>query len=185
MTDSNEDTSLQFYEIITAEKICHRPQRHVCWTESSRIAAALWVTKIVKSVVVEGRIGVLPNGQRHIGMKVIGTNLCANVNHWCHLFHPNLFRRSCNKIMHLVAGCVMKGSITFCQRNIHFMGFHGGYVKRCLLTHKVSQILELTKLISQIKYISANRVFFLQSHFIVTKVRFICSPNPLRDFYLN
>jgi hypothetical protein len=81
-----------------------------------------------------GRIGFLPNGQRHIGMKVIGTNLCANVNHWRHLFHPNLFRRSCNKMMHLAAGCVMKGSITFYQKIIleHSMGFHRGYIKRCL-----------------------------------------------------
>jgi len=46
-------------------------------------------------------------------------------------------------MMHLVAGCVMEGSMVFCQKNIleHSTGFHGDYIKRCLLTHRVSQIL--------------------------------------------
>ncbi len=63
--------------------------------------------------------------------------------------------------MHLVVGCVMEGSMVFCQKNIveHSMGFHGDYIKRCLLTHRVCQILYLTKLISEIKYISANGLF--------------------------
>jgi hypothetical protein len=57
--------------------------------------------------------------------------------------------------MHLVAGCVMEGSMMFCQKNIlgHFMMFHGEYIKRCLLTIMVSQILYLTQLISEIKNI--------------------------------
>jgi hypothetical protein len=57
--------------------------------------------------------------------------------------------------MHLIAGCVMEGSMVFCQKNSqeYSVGFHGDYIKRCLLTRRVSQILYLTKLISEIKYI--------------------------------
>jgi len=53
-------------------------------------------------------------------------------------------------MMHLVAGCVMEGSMVFCQKNIleHPMGLH-----------RVIQILYLTKLMSKIKYISANGLF--------------------------
>jgi hypothetical protein len=39
------------------------------------------------------------------------------------------------------------------------MNFHGDYIKRCLLAREVSQILYLTKLISEINYISANGLF--------------------------
>jgi hypothetical protein len=64
--------------------------------------------------------------------------------------------------MHLVAGCVTEGSMVFCQLNIleHSMRFHGDYLKRCFLTHRVSLILLLTRLISEKKYISANRLFY-------------------------
>jgi hypothetical protein len=43
--------------------------------------------------------------------------------------------------MHLVAGCVMEGSVVLCQKNIleHSMRFHGDYLKGCLLTLLVSQ----------------------------------------------
>jgi hypothetical protein len=46
-------------------------------------------------------------------------------------------------MMHLVAGCVMEGSMVFCQNNIleHSMRFHGDYLKRWLLTHGQSDIL--------------------------------------------
>ena len=37
--------------------------------------------------------------------------------------------------------------------------FHGDYLKRCLLTHRVSQVLLLTRLISEIKYIAAIGLF--------------------------
>jgi hypothetical protein len=51
--------------------------------------------------------------------------------------------------------------MVFCQKNIleHSMRFHGDYLKRCLLTHRVSQILLLTRLISEIKCIATNRLF--------------------------
>jgi hypothetical protein len=57
--------------------------------------------------------------------------------------------------MHLVAGCVMEGSMMFCQKNIlgHSMMFHEDYIKRCLLIILVSQILYLIQLISEIKNI--------------------------------
>jgi hypothetical protein len=63
--------------------------------------------------------------------------------------------------MHLVVVCVMEGSMVFCQKNIveHSMGLHADNIKKCLLAHKVNQILYLTKLISEIKYISANGLF--------------------------
>ncbi len=32
-----------------------------------------------------GKIGVLPNGLQHVGMKISSTNLCANTNCWHHL----------------------------------------------------------------------------------------------------
>ncbi len=38
-----------------------------------------------------GKIGFSPNDLWHVGMKVSGTDLCANINCWCHLTHPNLF----------------------------------------------------------------------------------------------
>jgi len=66
-------------------------------------------------------------------------------------------------LMHLVAGHVMEGSMMFCQKNIleHSMMFHGDYIKRCLLTIMVSQILYLTQLISELKNIvtAANVLF--------------------------
>jgi hypothetical protein len=39
------------------------------------------------------------------------------------------------------------------------MSFPGDNIKGCLLTDRVCQILILTTLISEIKYISANRLF--------------------------
>ncbi len=44
-------------------------------------------------------------------------------------------------LMHLVAGCVMEGSVVLCQKNIleHSMRFHGDSIKGCLLTLLVSQ----------------------------------------------
>jgi hypothetical protein len=56
---------------------------------------------------------------------------------------PNLFRRLSTKMMHLVVGCVIEGSMVFCQKNIleHSVKFHGDYLKRCSLKHRVSQIL--------------------------------------------
>jgi len=58
-------------------------------------------------------------------------------------FISNLFWRLSNKLMQLVAGCVMEGSMVFCQKNIlgYSMMFHGDYKKRCPLTIVVSQIL--------------------------------------------
>jgi len=69
--------------------------------------------------------------------------------------HPNLFRRSRYKMMHLVAGCVIEGSMVSCQNNTlgHSMRFHGDYINICLLTLWVSQISHLTQLISEIKNI--------------------------------
>ncbi len=97
-----------------------------------------------------------------------GTDSCANINRWLRLLCPysfisNLFWTLSNKLMHLFAGCVMEGSMVFCQKNIlgHSRLFHGDYIKRCLLTIMVNQILQLTLLISEIKNIvtAANRFF--------------------------
>jgi len=48
-----------------------------------------------------------------------------------------LVLKGSNKKMNLVAGCVMEGSLVFCQNNIleHSMGFHGDYIKRCLIAY--------------------------------------------------
>jgi hypothetical protein len=43
------------------------------------------------------------------------------------------------------------------------MMFHGDHEKRCLLTILVSQILLLTKLISEIKYLPPKNGFFTTS----------------------
>jgi hypothetical protein len=57
----------------------------------------------------------------------------------------------------------MEGSMVFCQKNIlgHSMMFHGDYIKRCLLTIMVSQILHLKQLMSEKKNIvtAANGLF--------------------------
>ncbi len=60
-------------------------------------------------------------------------------------------------MMHLVAGWVKEGSMVFCQKNIleHSKGFNGDYMKGCLLTHGV---------VTYLKYISANRLFFYKSY---------------------
>jgi len=51
----------------------------------------------------------------------------------------------------------------FGQKNIlkHSMQFHGDYLNRCILTHMVSQILLLIRLISEIKYLLCQKEFFL------------------------
>ncbi len=122
-----------------------------------------------------GKIGFLPYWLRHIGFERCGTDLCSNINWWLHLLCPfsfisNLFWRLSNKLMHLVVGCVMEGSMVLCQKNIlgHSMMFHGDYIKRCLLTIMISQILYLTQLISEIKNIvtAANRLFSTLSMFL-------------------
>ncbi len=85
------------------------------------------------------KIGVLPNGLTHIGTEVSGTDLCANID--VISYSSKLVLKVSNKKMNLVAGCVMEGSMVFCQKNIleHSMSFHGDCIKRCL--HRVSQIL--------------------------------------------
>ncbi len=91
-----------------------------------------------------GKIRFLPYGLWHVGLKVIGTNLCANINRRCHSHSSKLVLKVKRQDdVHLVAGCVMEGSMVFCQKNIleHSMRFHGDYLKRCLLTHRVSPIL--------------------------------------------
>ena len=109
-----------------------------------------WKKYFIYISVNHGKIGFLPNGLLQIAIKVSGTDLCASINHWHNLFHSILFWRLHTKMMHLVAGCVMEGSMVFCQKNIqkHPMGLH-----------RVIQILYLTKLMSKIKYISANGLF--------------------------
>ncbi len=69
--------------------------------------------------------------------------------------------------MYLVAGFVMEGSMVFCQKNIleHSMGFHGDYIKGCLLTLLASQMLELIQLISEIKYIVTAANVLLSTHY--------------------
>jgi hypothetical protein len=66
--------------------------------------------------------------------------------------------------MQLVAGCVMEGSMMFCQKNIlgHSMMFHGDYKRRCIIAIMVSQILQLAQLTSEIKniIIAANGLFY-------------------------
>ncbi len=102
-----------------------------------------------------------------------GTDLCANINRWLHLLCPfsfisNLFWRLSNKLMHLFARCVMEGSMVFCQKNIlgHSRLFHGDYIKQCLLTIMVNQILQLTLLISEIKNtVTAANGFFNEIKF--------------------
>jgi hypothetical protein len=69
--------------------------------------------------------------------------------------------------MYLVAGCVIEGSMMFCQKNIlqHSMMFHGDYIKICQLTIMVSQILELTQLISELKDIVTDANGLLSTMF--------------------
>ncbi len=95
----------------------------------------------------------MPNGLTQIGTEVSGTDLCANIV--VISYSSKLVLKVSNKKMNLVAGRVMKGSMVFCKNNIleHSMSFHGDYNKRCLLTNRVSEILLLTQLISEIKYI--------------------------------
>jgi hypothetical protein len=59
----------------------------------------------------------------------------------------------------------MEGSMMFCQKIIleHSMKFHGDYIKGCLLTLMVSQILYLTPLISEIKNIITAANGFLSA----------------------
>jgi len=75
-------------------------------------------------------------GQRH-------QFICKHKSLTSSLTHQNLLWRLSNKIMHLVAGCVMQGSMVFFQKNIleHSMSFHGDYKKRFLITHRVSRML--------------------------------------------
>ncbi len=93
----------------------------------------------------------MPNRLRHVGTEVSGTDLCANtIDVISYSFKPVL--KVSNKQVNLV-GCVMEGSMVFCQKNIleHSMSFHGDYIKRCLLY--------LTKLIFEIKYMELNGLF--------------------------
>jgi hypothetical protein len=71
----------------------------------------------------------LPNG-----LKQVGTEVRAPVDGIS--YSSKLILKVSNKRMNLVAGCVVEGSIVFCQKNIpeHSMSFHGDYVKRHLLT---------------------------------------------------
>jgi hypothetical protein len=64
------------------------------------------------------------------------------------LTHPNLFLRLSTKMMRIEAGCVIEGSMVFCQKNIleHSMRFHRDYIKRCLPTHRVTNGLFSTVL---------------------------------------
>ncbi len=101
-----------------------------------------------------GKIGFLPNRLKHVG-----TDLCADIIDV--ISHSSkLVLKVSNKKVNLV-GCVMEGSMVFCQKNIleHSVSFRGDYIKRCLLTHRVSQILYLTKLIFEIKYFELNGLF--------------------------
>jgi len=61
-------------------------------------------------------------------------------------------------MIHLIEGCVIEGSMVFCQKNIleHSISLHADYMKRCVLTHRVSQILYLAKLISEIKSLQTD-----------------------------
>ncbi len=54
----------------------------------------------------------------------------------------------------------------FCQKNIleHSMKFHGDYLKRCILTYRIRQILLLTSLIFEKKYLLSQKDFFPQLH---------------------
>ncbi len=75
--------------------------------------------------------------------------MCKHKSLTSSLTHPNLFLRLSTKMMHLVAGCVMEGSMVFCQKNNileHSMRFHGDYIKRCLPTHRVTNGLFSTAL---------------------------------------
>jgi hypothetical protein len=58
----------------------------------------------------------------------------------------------------------MEGSMIFCQKNIleHSLSFYGDYKKRFLLTPGLSQILSLTGLIPEIKYLLHQKDFSLQ-----------------------
>ncbi len=100
----------------------------------------------LKSFLWKGRVFAIRAKARWL--ERCGTDLCANINRWLHLLCPfsfisNLFWRLSNKLIHLVAGCVMEGSMVFCKKNIpgHSKMFYGDYIKRCLLTIMVSQIL--------------------------------------------
>ncbi len=75
----------------------------------------------------------------------------------------------------LFSSVKMLSSMLFCQKNSleHSMNFHGDYIKRCLLARGVSQILYLTKLISEIKYISANGLFTTLVYNGIRPLRFL------------
>jgi hypothetical protein len=47
----------------------------------------------------------------------------------------------------------------YSAKRIIYKSFLGDYLKRCLLTRRVSQILHLTKLTSEIKYTESNGLF--------------------------
>jgi len=73
-------------------------------------------------------------------------NLWANINWWLHLslsplFLSNLFWRLSNKLIHLVAGCVMEGfhGVLPKEHPGAFYDVPWEYIKRCLLTIMVSQ----------------------------------------------
>ena len=94
----------------------------------------IWSQNLLQSYC--GKSGFLRNWQMHIRAGISSTNLCSDINCWCHLF-------SSLKLILKANRWVMEGSMIFCQKNIleHSLSFYRDYKKRCLLTTRVSQIL--------------------------------------------
>ncbi len=94
------------------------------------------------------KIGFLPGGLWHIRIKVSSTDLWEDFNRWCHLLLIQKIKQQVDASCCL--GVPWKVPWYSAKRifwNI-LLKFHGDYLKRWLLTHRVSQILLLTRLIS-------------------------------------
>ncbi len=123
-------------------------------------------THFLKPTMILWRDRVFAIQAKACWLKRCSTNLCANINWWLHLLCPfplSGFEGQAPSSFILLLGVSSKVSMMFFQMNIlgHSMMFHGDYIKRCLLTIRVSHILQLTKLVSEIKnkITAANRLF--------------------------
>ncbi len=87
--------------------------------------------------------------------QVSGANLCEDKVLTSSLPHSNFLWRLARKRMNLLAKvCHGRFHDILSKNNLeHSLSFHGDYKKRCILTSGVSQILLLTQLIYEIKYI--------------------------------
>jgi hypothetical protein len=126
--------------------------------------------KFYKKKIMTWKDWVLPDGPLHIRIKVSSTDLWEDINWWCHfLLIQTCFEGSATSWCILLFGCAMEGSMIFCQKNIleHSMKLNGDYLKRWLLTHRVSQIL----LPHKANY--WNKVSTMPKRLFTTKIAFV------------